>query len=707
MTSEHSSDVKFEIGHVLFIDIVGYSKLLITEQSQQIQKLREIVRGTEQFRIAEAEGKLLRLPTGDGGALVFRTSPEAPVRCAVEISKALKSHPELRVRMGIHSGPVNEITDLNEQANIAGAGINIAQRVMDCADAGHILLSKRVADDLEQYPRWRSLLHDLGECEVKHGQKISIVNLYTGEAGSALVPEIFKRADVEANLSAAKRSQISRRRRVITGAAILILVAIASGTLLFWQGRKTKTSAITSSTPEKSIAVLPFENATRNTETEYLSDGISEALINSLSELPQLKVVARSTAFRYKGKQVEPQAVGRELKVRTVLMGVVRQLGDRLNVQVDLVDAGTGAQLWGQEYERKLVDVLAVKQELVREVTEKLRLNPTGEQRLRLVQRDTTNPEAYQFYLRGRYYWNKRTEVNVKKAIDQFQQAADKDPNYALAYVGLADCSLLQEDYVGTPASESYLKAKAYAQRALQLNGSLAEAHTSLGYVYTGLWEWEQAEEEFRRSIKLDPNYSTAPHWYSICLLSLGRIDDAMAEIKRAHELDPLSAVIGTTFTYAYFAKGDVDAAITQCQAVIDLEPSYPRAHEYLGLGYLKQGRHSEAIAELQKAVELSGRERRPLRDLGYGYAISGRRAEAVAVLKELEGKYQKHEALAQDLAAVYAGLGEKDQAFAWLEKDFQVRSGLLAWIGWAPPFEPLRGDPRCADLLRRIGLLR
>jgi TolB-like protein len=320
---------------------------------------------------------------------------------------------------------------------------------------------------------------------------------------------------------------------------------------------------------------LPFENATRNVDTEYLSDGISEALINSLSELQQLKVIARSTAFRYKGKQVDPQAVGRELKVRTVLMGVVRQLGDRLNVQVDLVDATTGAQLWGEEYERKLADVLAVKQALVREVTEKLRLKLTGEQQQRLTQRDTTNPEAYQFYLRGRYYWNKRTAENLKKAIDQFQQAADKDPNYALAYVGLADCYVLLEDYAGTPASETLPKAKAFAERALQLDSSLAEAHTSLAYVYRQLWQWEQAEEEFKRAIKLNPNYPTAHLWYSTYLLDLGRNDDAMAEIKRALAVDPLSLIIGTTLTYAYFAEGDVNSSIAQCKRVIDLDAEF------------------------------------------------------------------------------------------------------------------------------------
>src|SRR6058998_914473 len=242
MLSEQSSDVKFEIGHVLFIDIVGYSKLLINEQSEQIQKLKEIVLGTEQFRLAEAEGKLLRLPTGDGGAVVFRTSPEAPVLCALEISKELKNHSGLHVRMGIHSGPVNEVVDLNEQANIAGAGINIAQRVMDCGDAGHILLSKRVADDLEQYPQWRSLLHELGECEVKHGARLHTVNLYTDEVGNPQVPEKFK--TVGAAEKARPKSAIPKW--ALISAPVFILVAIAFGSFLFWHREKLKTSVPTS-----------------------------------------------------------------------------------------------------------------------------------------------------------------------------------------------------------------------------------------------------------------------------------------------------------------------------------------------------------------------------------------------------------------------------------------------------------------------------
>jgi TolB-like protein/Flp pilus assembly protein TadD len=660
MTAKPESDLKFEIGHVLFIDIVGFSKLLINEQSELVRKLNEVVRGAEQVRSAEADGKLVQLPTGDGMALVFRDIPEAPAKCALEISRAFKNHPELRVRMGIHSGPVNEIVDVNERANITGAGINTAQRVMDCGDAGHILLSKRVADDLAQYERWQPHLYDLGECEVKHGVKIEVVNLYTGEIGNQDLPEKLKR---------------------------------------------TRQEHAASAIPEKSIAVLPFENASGNPDTEYLSDGISEALINSLTELQQLKVIARATAFRYKGKQVDPQAVGRELNVRAVLMGLVRQVGDRLNVQVDLVDASSGAQLWGEEYERKVADVLVIKQTIAREVTEKLRLKLTGEQQHTLAKRDTTNPEAFQFYLRGRYYWNKRTAEAIKKAIGEFRQAIERDPNYALGYVGLADCFVVLEEHAGAPASETLPKARAAAERALQIDDSLAEAHAALAYTYQNLWRWAEAEEEYKRAVSLNPNYPTAHHWFATYFSVQRRFDEARREIKRAQELDPLSQAISYHVAQQYLLKNAPDSAIEQCQKIIELYPHYPGAHKYLGFAYLAQRRGEEATAEFQRAAELSGRASLYLRELGYCYAVTGRRRDALAILKELEEKYAKREAIGQYLAGVYAGLGDKAQAFAWLEKDFQQHSGLLPDITWEFTFADLRSDPRYTDLIRRMGL--
>src|SRR6476660_9727639 len=295
MPSASSSDVKLEIGHVLFIDIVGYSKLLINEQSEQIQKLKAIVRGTEQFRLAEAEGKLVRLPTGDGGALVFRTTPEAPVLCALEISKELRKHPELRVRMGIHSGPVNAVTDLNEQANIAGAGINIAQRVMDCGDAGHILLSKHVAEDLEHFPRWQPYLHDLGECEVKHGVRVSVVNLYTDDTGNPALPEKFKSARQKLTEAEPKRA-----KPVLLAIGIGALAVIAIFVSRFVPGmlrsneEAKRAPAEALAIPEKSIAVLPFGNLSRDPDNAYFVEGIQDEILTRLSKIADLKVISRT-----------------------------------------------------------------------------------------------------------------------------------------------------------------------------------------------------------------------------------------------------------------------------------------------------------------------------------------------------------------------------------------------------------------------------
>jgi serine/threonine-protein kinase len=495
-------------------------------------------------------------------------------------------------------------------------------------------------------------------------------------------------------------SEIKRQKRgVAVALAAIIVLSVAGIAYYFYFARNGSHTAI------DSIAVLPFANTSNDSNAEYLTDGISEALINSLTELPQLRVIARSTAFHYKGKDIDSRQVGRELNVRAVLMGRVRQIGDTLNIQVDLVDATTGAQLWGQEYERKVSDVLSVKQTIAREVTEKLRLKLSGEEQKRLTGRDTTNAEAYQFYLRGRYFWNKRTVEGLKKAIEQFQQAIDRDPNYALGYVGLADCYALFEYYAGVPASETLPKARAAADRALQIDDSLAEAHASSAYIYQNLWRWAEAEEEFKRAISLNPNYPTAHHWFARYLFTKRQFDDAMREIQQAQELDPLSPVISQNVALVYLLKNDLKSAIEQFKKTIELDPSFPAPHADLGVAYLKQQRYEEATAEVQKAVESSARASGYLGDLGYCYGVTGRVAEALVVLKELEEKQARHESIGQSLALVDVGLGNKDQAFRWLEKDFQQRSGLLSDITWRFSFEGLRSDPRYADLARRMGL--
>src|SRR5437016_1911393 len=383
------SEVKFEIGHVLFIDIVGYSKLLINEQSDQIQKLKEIVRGTEQFRLAEAEGKLLRLPTGDGGALVFRTSPEAPVLCAMEISKALKSHPELHMRMGVHSGPVNEISDLNEQANIAGAGINVAQRVMDCGDAGHILLSKHVADDLEQYPRWRAYLHDLGECEVKHGVRIGLANLYDSEVGNPQLPKKFQ---------AVKRHHAHVRWAAVA-IGLLVVAALAAVVLSFVRKGPARSLA---TAVEKSIAVLPFENLSSDKENAYFTDGVQDEILTDLAKIADLKVISRTSVMLYQaGSPRNLREIGQQLGVAHILEGSVQRAGGKVRVNAQLIDARTDKHLWAKTYDRDLADVFAIETELAQLIANELQAKLSASEKASIEEKPTQDLAAYDFYVRA------------------------------------------------------------------------------------------------------------------------------------------------------------------------------------------------------------------------------------------------------------------------------------------------------------------
>ncbi|HEX8847540.1 MAG TPA: protein kinase [Pyrinomonadaceae bacterium] len=489
-----------------------------------------------------------------------------------------------------------------------------------------------------------------------------------------------------------------KRHRVALAITLSAIVLLILGFALWWR-TPNPGDAI------ESIAVLPFDNQSGNPDAEYLSDGLTESLINSLTRLPNLRVVARSSVFRYKGKAMDPFAVGRELNVRAVLVGRVNQRGDSLVVSVELVDVQGNKQVWGEQYSRKVTDALSVQQEISREISERLRLKLTGEEQKQLARRETTSPEAYQSYLRGRYYWNKRNIAALKKAVEQFEQAIDHDPRYALAYAGLADCYILLAGEEGYPSRETLEKAKTFSQRALRFDESLAEAHTSLALISSSLWQWKEAEEEFRRAIELNSNYPTAHHWYGLYLRDMGRLDESLSESRRAHDLDPLSPVISVNLANAYLAKGDVNASIEQCKKAIELEPNFRGGHVFLGMSYLKLGRYSEALTALEKGTELSGGESRFLARLGYGYAVAGRRAEAVGIIRELEERYTKQAATGQDLASVYVGLGEKDQAFGWLEKDFEARAAGLAQFRWQPQFDSLHTDARYKELLRRMGL--
>src|SRR6202043_832380 len=404
MSAEPKPHLRLEIAYVLFIDIVGYSKLLIDEQKELLQKLNEIVRQTEQVRAAEAEGKLVRLPTGDGMALVFSNNPEAPVECALDISKALLNHPEIKLRMGIHSGAVNQITDVNDRSNVAGAGINIAQRVMDCGDAGHILLSKHIAEDLAQYRRWQPYLHDLGECEVKHGDRVHVVNLYTEEVGNPAIPEKFSRLPaVEAAVSAATKltSKPAVPRWLLIVAAVLILGALAIGLLLL-QSKRSPTAATTSTAvPEKSIAVLPFENLSANQENAFLTYGVQDEILTELAKIADLKVISRTSVMQYKsGIARNLREIGQQLGVAHLLEGSVQRAGGKVRVNAQLIDARTDRHLWAENYDRPLDDVFAIQSEIAKTIANQLQAKISPTEKAAIEKPPTTDLVAYDLYLR-------------------------------------------------------------------------------------------------------------------------------------------------------------------------------------------------------------------------------------------------------------------------------------------------------------------
>jgi eukaryotic-like serine/threonine-protein kinase len=488
------------------------------------------------------------------------------------------------------------------------------------------------------------------------------------------------------------------RSRVAVGVAAAVLLALLIGAAWYYRmsGRGGETI--------DSVAVLPFANASGDPNTEYLSDGISESLINSLSQLPHLKVMSRNSAFRYKGKQTDAETVGRELGVGAVLEGRVMQRGDDLEVSAELVDARDDTHIWGEQYSRKSADIFALQQDLAKEMTTALRMHLSGDDEKRMEKSYTANPEAYQNYLKGRYWWNKRTGESINKGIDYFQQAIAKDPNYALAYDGLADSYLILGSNGLADQKEALPKAKEAAQRALELDPTLAEAHASIADIYMiNDWNWSGAEEEFQKAIQLNPNYATAHQWYGLELLYTGRIEESTAEIKRALELDPLSVIININMGIIFRDTHQYDKAIEQFRKTVELDPDSPTTHYSLGAAYLDKSMYKEAIAEATQAVTTFHGGGRELALLGYAYALAGRKTEAQQVLEKLTGPAKHDYVSPTSIALIYVGLGEKDKAFEWLQEFPEVTSYLPLKVD--PAWEPLRSDPRFQDVLRHVNL--
>ncbi|HUI54057.1 MAG TPA: protein kinase [Bryobacteraceae bacterium] len=482
-------------------------------------------------------------------------------------------------------------------------------------------------------------------------------------------------------------------RTVIAGLAALLVASLA----LFYFLLRPK--------PLDSLAVLPFVNVGGDPGTEYLSDGITESIINNLSQLPQLSVRSFSSVVHFKNKETNPQAAGNELKVSAILTGRLVHRVDEFAINAELVDVRGNRQIWGSQYTLKVADMLAMQEQISREISEKLRLQLTGADKQRLQRRPTEDSAAYQLYLQGRYQWNQRTLEGLQQSIDYFQQAIQKDPRYALAYAGQADAYALIADFNVLPAREVLPKVKSAAAKALELDESLAEAHTSLGWARFHDWDWAGAEKEFKRAIELNSSYPTAHAWYGEYLVTLGRFDQALDEMTRADQLTPLSPVLTLALGNRLYYARQYAAAIDQCQKALTMDSSFVPAHVSLARAYQQKGMAPEAIAEFRRALDASQGDSNELAALGQAYAVSHQEAEARKILDQLKERSQQTYVQPMWIAVIHLGLGEKDQAFDWIEKAYEDRSAWLVYLKVDPLFDTVRADPRFVDLLRRVGL--
>ena len=456
-----------------------------------------------------------------------------------------------------------------------------------------------------------------------------------------------------------------------------------------------------------SIAVLPFTNAGADSSTEYLSDGITESLINTLSQLTNLSVKSRSSVFRYKGKEIDPKSAGKELGVKAVLAGRVSQRGDDLQISAELVDVSNDNQIWGGQYNKKLADLIAVQEAISKEISRNLSLKLGGDDEKKLAKHSTENTEAYQLYLKGRFHWNKRKADHLLQAVDYFNKAIEKDPGYALAYAGLASTYAILPEYSGLPAKDYIPKTDAAAKKAIDLDPTLAEPHAALGMIkYANQWDWAGAETELKRAIELNPNYPTSHHWYSICLRQQGKFEEGLSEIKRAQELDPLSPIINLNVAEALYVMQRDDQAIEQYQKTLELDPNFPGVHLNLAVAYAQQRKFDEAIRELEKVRQIVGSENPyGLGLLGYVFATAGKKEDAKRILHQLLDLSRQGYTLSAEIAVVYAGLNDYDKAFEWLGKGYDEQNTGLGYLKIGHVWDNLHSDPRYTAFLKKIGL--
>jgi TolB-like protein/Tfp pilus assembly protein PilF len=729
ISPELEPDLPLEIAHLLLIDVVGYSKLLVNEQIEFLQELNQIVRSTECFRTAEKTGKLIRVSTGDGMALLFFHSPEEPVRCALEISKALQEFPHIQLRMGVHSGPVNQVTDVNDKTTVAGAGINVAQRVMDCGDAGHILLSEHIAEDLTQYRHWQPYLHDLGECEVKHGLRLHLLNLYKDNLGNPQVPEKLKpRRRWKQASDVSVRPVVSPRwlKYVLTAILLVSAVALAISFSVFHRrgspavARSSSGKAADVGLPiaEKSIAVLPFENRSEDKANAYFADGIQDEILTRLSQIADLKVISRTSTQHYKSAPENLAEIGKQLGVAHILEGSVQKSGDAVRVNVRLIKATKDSQLWADTFDRKLTDIFSVESEVAKAIADQLQAKLTGQEEQVIAAKSTDNPEAYDAYLRGLAYSLKAgtSAANSLGAQKYLREAVKLDPKFALAWALLsytdavgyllttlqptialreearqaAETALtlqpnlgeavLAKGYYHYSCLKDYDTAVGYFEQARPLLPNSSQISESLAYVTRRQGHWDRSEAYFNEAERLDPRNVNLLFQHALSYVDLRRFPEALRKLDQVLNITPDDVDTLTTKAGIAQAEGDLP------RAAAELAPLHPTADNAYALetqayqGILERRpapvirRLKEILAKPDPALGYINGELRVW--LGWAQEVAGDRAAAQESWRqarsELESFFKEQPenyVLIGDLALTNMGLGDKAAAFALIEK--------------------------------------